>query len=419
MIRGPTPLLCLLFCLWAAGPFLGLAQEEDGGTTSAEATTAPGKGAAADQYYNFKAGPVLFRLDGSGSVAYNDNINLSQNQRLSDIIVTPELNVKSIYPVTDSNTLEMDVGFGYEKYIFHPDAGGSGLIITPDSALQFNLYVGDVKINFHDRFSLQRDPLPFGQLSNITSFERFENTAGVLVDWRLGDLIWSSGYDYEDFWVTNASFRYLDHHSDIFTQKLTFVLSPTLQAGISATYTMLDYDDTDGTVENNGNGFEVGPFVAAQITENFAVNAGCGIDYTTYSGGGTNDDQEDLDSWYATLGFSHRINPQMMESLTVGRDALDGITSNFTERNYGKYMLHWNFADKWSASPYLLFENLSDSEAAERENANRLGAGFTIDHQLSEKGAIQFGYDYIVKDSDNADASYYQDQWKVNFQWQF
>jgi len=75
MIRGPTPWRYLLFYFWVAGPIVGWAQE-DGGTTSAEATTASGKGSAADQYYNFKAGPVMFRLEGSGSVTYNDNINL-------------------------------------------------------------------------------------------------------------------------------------------------------------------------------------------------------------------------------------------------------------------------------------------------------------------------------------------------------
>src|ERR1044071_9380465 len=54
--------------------------------------------------YNLLAGPIRFRFSITTGVEYNDNINLSQINEQSDVIIRPQINVNAIWPITQLNT---------------------------------------------------------------------------------------------------------------------------------------------------------------------------------------------------------------------------------------------------------------------------------------------------------------------------
>src|SRR5690349_2125567 len=109
--------------------------------------------------YNLLLGPVRFRFSITMGVEYNDNINLAEVNKESDVILRPQINVNAIWPVTQLNTLRLDLGIGYAFYLEHSEFNNNAILISPGSQLSFDIFVQDFRINLHDRFSLSDDPV--------------------------------------------------------------------------------------------------------------------------------------------------------------------------------------------------------------------------------------------------------------------
>src|SRR5437016_5931149 len=155
--------------------------------------------------YNLLIGPVRFRFSATVGVEYNDNINLSDDgsavfltpggpvlvrtHKEEDVIFRPAVNFDAIWPITQLNTLRLDLGLSYAIYVDHSNANTNGILISPGSQLAFDIFVGDFRINIHDRPSLQQDPIAELALSNVVDYGRFENTAGVSVLWDLNKVL--------------------------------------------------------------------------------------------------------------------------------------------------------------------------------------------------------------------------------------
>jgi hypothetical protein len=135
--------------------------------------------------YNMKVGPVLFDLTGSVDSEFNDNIGLNNTGAKSDFLITPEVGLGIRWPVTETNTLALTTSLGYTRYLIHPQFSSDNILVAPNSELSFDVFVGDFKFNFHDAFSYEQDPVNEGDFSNVVTFDRFDNDAGVAVIWDL------------------------------------------------------------------------------------------------------------------------------------------------------------------------------------------------------------------------------------------
>src|SRR5437868_15418843 len=62
--------------------------------------------------YNLLLGPVRFRVSATVGIEYNDNINLSEVHEENDVIIRPQINLDAIWPITQINTLTLDLGVG-------------------------------------------------------------------------------------------------------------------------------------------------------------------------------------------------------------------------------------------------------------------------------------------------------------------
>ena len=122
---------------------------------------------------NVKVGPILFRFGAGLRTEFVDNVNLANGTTVpieSDIILSPQLGIDAAWPVTKLNVLRFHTTLGITQYLNHPDLSTNNLLISPDSELRFDVYLGDFKINLHDQFSLQEDPVGQGALSNVSKF---------------------------------------------------------------------------------------------------------------------------------------------------------------------------------------------------------------------------------------------------------
>jgi hypothetical protein len=366
------------------------------------------------QPYNLQLGPVSLRAEADISTSLNDNINLARNGRSADFITNPSVGIHGLWQVTESNALTLDIGVGYEFYAIHSQ--DDNFTIAPDSLLSFNMSVGETQINLHNKFSYQQDPLLVGQLSNSSRFPVFMNDAGIKLSWDLNDLTPSVGYDHINQLVFEKTYSYLDYQEDSISPQISLKLNPTISAGLSSTFSSTRYDED---VENNNISIMSGPFVNAQITDNFSVNAQVGYISTIYATGGSNGDTEDINSFYGSVGVSHRLNQAITESLTAGRDYLPGLTSNFTERLYANYVISWQAQKFLNLSANLSVENLKDSSATISENSNQFQGGLNLDYTLSTQATIKLSYQYTLKDSNISDLSFYQNLITAGYRYKF
>src|SRR5207253_1607623 len=190
--------------------------------------------------YNLMTGAIKYRISATLGFEYNDNINLSENRPESDFIIHPQVTINALWPVTQLNTLRLDIGLGYAFYLDHSSQDTNGVLLTPGSQLALDVFVGDFRINFHDRFSLQQDPISELQLSNVVNYGRFENSAGVSVLWDLNKAVATLGYDHYLYISTNSdntgsvfdSNDVRDYYANILiSHRLNAYITQTLAAG--------------------------------------------------------------------------------------------------------------------------------------------------------------------------------------------
>src|SRR4051812_4420382 len=201
---------------------------------------------------------MKFRFSATLGVEYNDNINLAEDgsylfpsvptpilittEAQGSIILRPQVNINALWPITALNTFKIDLGIGYSFYLDHSSYNTNAVLVSPGSQLAFDIFVGDFRINLHDRFSLQQDPISEAQLSNVADYGRFENLAGISVLWDLNQAVVTVGYDHYNFIAMNSDFDYLDRNADILSGSIGFTPSSTMTIGAEGSVTNTYYD---------------------------------------------------------------------------------------------------------------------------------------------------------------------------------
>ena len=144
-----------------------------------------------------------------------------------------------------------------------------------------------------------------------------------------------------------------------------------------------------------------------------------GWEFSSYAQTGSNGDSSNINSPTVSAGITHRINDALRQSLTVGREFIPGITSNFTERTYANYTPSWHATSLFDVAPQLWWESLQDSSATVHETSTRLGAGLNIGFALTQHATVTLGYNYVLKSSNVRSMDYYQDLVTLGLTYQF
>lgn len=357
--------------------------------------------------YNLLTGPIRFRFSTTVGVEYNDNINLAENDKQDDVIIRPQFNVNAIWPITQLNTLRLDLGVGYSFYLDHPGNDTDGVLVAPGSALSFDIFVGDVRINFHDRFSLEQDPVSEVALSNVVDYGRFQNTAGISALWDLNAAVATVGYDHYTYVSTTSAFDYLDRNAEMLTGSLDFTVTPTTGVGLETSFVHTYYDEH---FLNDSNTFSAGGFLETQLTNYLKVRVAGGYQMISFDEGGGVFDANDLNDFYVNLLVSHRLNSVITQSLSAGHESQLGLNSNYILLNYVRHTVSWNIVRNTLISTEFFYEDADDSGGIFSEHAQRYGGALTIGYQLTQHVTLGARYQYTQKDSDQVLRSYEQNR---------
>ena len=221
LVLGLAVLLCLFPCEAQEAVRLSMA--------SADAAAARRQAASTLGYYNLKMGQTGWRFGTGLGVEYNDNVRYTEDKE-GDFILRPNITASMLWPVTDQNSLNLDLGVGYWAYLKNPDL--SRWDISPNSELSFDLYAKDVWINFHDRFALTQDSYQDPTVYGTGDYSRFENTLGVSALWDLNKVIVRTGYDHMNYLTVSGGPNQPDGQYEIVSLAAGYAVRPQMLVGV-------------------------------------------------------------------------------------------------------------------------------------------------------------------------------------------
>jgi hypothetical protein len=398
--------------------------------------------------YNLQMGPIKLRFSASLGFEYNDNINLAEDgsvfaltptgpillttEAQSDFIIRPQVNINALWPITQLNTLRLDLGVGYAFYLDHSNYNTNGVLVSPGSQLAFDIFVGDFRINIHDRFSLEQDPVAEVALSNVADYGRFQNTAGVSVLWDLNQAVATFGYDHYTFISTTDQFDYLDRNAEILSASIGFTPTSTMTVGLEGSIIDTYYDQN---VLNDSLTYSAGAFLETQLTSYLKLRVAGGYQMIDFDRGGLVNDPHDLNDYYANALLSHRVNSVLTQNISVGHETQLGVNSNYVKLNYVRHTTSWNILYHTLLSTELFYEDADDSGGSGplflpvpglpninpfvAEHIHRYGGAVTLGYQLTPHVTLGLRYQYTQKDSDQPLRDYRQNRVAVDGTYSF
>ena len=369
---------------------------------SEQAARAHEQAASAFNNYNLKLGPTVWWF-GAGLLAeYNNNINLTANGSEDDFLFRPQINARMLWPMTDKNSLNLNIGVGYSAYVQHSEL--NKVYIPQGSELSFDLYAGDFRINLHDRFSITEGAYEDPTVSGTGDYVRLENAVGATALWDLNKVIVRFGYDHVDFLSLSTHGNQPDAWSELFSSSASYAIKPGLSAGLQLGGGLLNYSGTN-TPFSKSTQWSLGPFFETQISEHIHFRGSVG--YIVYSpeSSGTTAAGSDFTGVYAQIAISHRLNGYVNYTVSGGRSLNFGFYGGTVDMYYARLRASWNVIQKVSIDTSFDFEHGTQVSSG-NETFDRYGAGITFGRAITSKLDGSLGYRFFWRQSDLAGKNY-------------
>ena len=370
-----------------------------------------------EEPYNLKAGPVQFRFGIDLDAEYNDNINIAETNRQSDLILEPQLKTEGIWRISSLNVLRFSLGVGFDKYLIHSQYDSDEPLLSPGTAISFDLFLaGNVRITFHERIDIAQDPIDEPTLSNTAEFRRLENTAGFTALWDLNKLMLTAGYDHFNYVSLDRTFSDLDREADSVLTSAAWSFNETTRAGLNLDATFTDYRES---FHNDSTALVAGPFLEVGLSSYIKLLVAGGYQSIQFDRSGSIEDHTNLNDWYGNMAVAHRFNRFFTETLTAGHESQLGLNSNYEAIDYIRYKGAVTFLKDFTTEVDAMFEELAESGGALPEHLQRYGFGISLVYQLTQSVQAKLGYNFLDKQSDLAGFSYEQDRVHLALVYQF
>jgi hypothetical protein len=318
------------------------------GQASAEAMRAQ----LENQPYTFKTGDFKLLVSPSLGFEYNDNINVSKSDPLDDYILRPFVQFNGSYPIGQRNLLQLDIGVGYDAYFNHHDYSGPRL--RSGSQVAFDVFTGDFRFDFHDRFDYLGDAAGTPAVAGNSQYQYFQNTVGLSVDCDLQDLVLTLGYDHLNYISQSSSYDYLNHASEMFLARAGLKVHPQLTVGVEGTAAPTSYDQH---VLNDNVNYSAGVYGTYNPGSNFSLQPRFG--YTIYDFQQTSVvvPAQDHNSWYADITLQHQPTAAITYGVSVGHELKLGIQSDLIEDTYFRPNATWMVLKSVSIQGGIFYEH--------------------------------------------------------------
>ena len=384
-----------------------------------------------DDTYNFRLGNVDFVVAAGLGLEFNDNINLSETDRLADLILRPELDIEGIWRTSESSRLRFGVGLSYAKYVSNPEFDSDSVLISPTSALAWTLRTGAFTITLRERLSYQEDPFDQPQISGIANYGRWENQAGIQVDWEANDRTKITfGYDRYDLWATDAAFQSQDRGTNTIYVRPSYQISPYVTVGLNTSVSSVNFQEN---VQADALVYLIGPYVMWKYSDYTDLYLEAGYQRSDFDGATTvsafdadtgqfvdlgETDEQNGSSVYAKFEWRNRPTENFRQKVVASKTTEIGFGTNYYDLYHIEYTADWKLAERTSLTPTLFYEYYETS-GEPKETGNRLGAAVGLHHILSEHLTVGLDYRFLLKDTNVPDSNYYQNLALLSFYYKF
>jgi hypothetical protein len=298
-------------------------------------------------------GPVQGSFGVQAGAQYNNNINTSQFAPESDAIIYTGVNVGLLWPATENSALRFGAAIGYINYVSH--SSDSGPVVSPDSALSWQIKLGDATLSVYDQISYLEQGIPDPALANVVKLPRLDNTAGTRITWEPKQWLVEAGYSFDYFISPSPTYNYLDRDSHYFFTRDAWRFADKTQAGIEGSVSLTHYiESTLGTSQS----VSVGPYAEWQVTQATFVTARIGEVLNHFDSSGPATPGTSLSSYY--LGFEISGTPAtfLSDNINVVRQIALGINqgSGYVEQTTASGAFSLSVTPRVSLNGYVTYE---------------------------------------------------------------
>jgi hypothetical protein len=351
----------------------------------------------------FYLGPFQEFLQASASVQYTDNVDLSENNKISDLSYSQALTLDTTWTISHLNQLEFAFGGELIEHFYGNGRNQVNLAVDPNSKLEFKFEFSDFKVRLYDDFSYSQNPTTDPTATNTANLNSLTNTIGMAVDTDLTIAIFSlSG----DVTYNNQSGTNVDNQTTAdttgsresfrFGSALGFQLSPDISYGLNATATR-----TTGSHSANVNSLNFGPFIHGKLTRDFEFD---------FEVGGTLVDTKPpvQPSYYFSAAIRYRLNKHWQWFLSGSHELIFTTGTNLTEQNEFSLgtQLDLTHTIALSLAPFVNFGDIKTTDVGFANNTpenqgsyTQFGMDASLTWKLRKRWSTSLTYKYIRRES--------------------
>ena len=314
--------------------------------------------------YTMRLGTASARFSAATAFTYTDNALATSNSLgpSDDFVISPLLSTAILWPITELNALQIDVGIGYQKHFVQ--TGMDALTITPNSSLSWAILLEKIRIALFNRTSTPGELIDRPEFISSGSpessvFRRISNQSGFSASWIITeDLSLQGGYSFGLDRGLAGSYNNLDRNSHTLSSSLFRRLDPRWTVGLSGSAAQ----DTFVTGFQNGSqSYSVGVLAAFRFSDNLSLNAGLRQSISLFDNDGKVSDTSDFSGLTYDFQITHQFRPRWSYSLSGGKAMHTGIGSNFTEELSAILALNWAPAPNWGIQANTSYINALNS----------------------------------------------------------
>jgi hypothetical protein len=296
---------------------------------------------------SFRLGPLQEELNASVGFEFTDNSTLTRSGKISRFSLYESIGLNSTWVLSHFNQLKFNFGGKLSEDFFSNGRNELNVGITPNSLVQFQFAVSDVRVRLYDQFSYVQEPSSQPTATNTAYLNSLTNTVGTVVsdDFNLAILSLSADYTYNNESGTNAQGQTNasttgTRNSFRVGSSLAFRWSPTVFYGFEDTLTHTT--GSSGTINIGGtkasptvNSINVGPFVRGALTRltDFDLAVGATLVDTKPSFGPT---------YYFSAVLRHQLSRNWQLILSASHDLIFTTGTDLTEETVLRAATQYN-----------------------------------------------------------------------------
>jgi hypothetical protein len=372
----------------------------------------------------FYFGPFQEVLEGTASVQYTDNVDLTATNKISDLSFTEGLALNTTWVISHLNQLEFNFGGQVIEHFYGNGRSQLNLAVAPNSKIEFKFDVSDFRFRIYDSFSYSQNPTTDPTATNTANLNSLTNTIGAAVDADLNIAVFTLGadYTYNNQSGTNSQGQDTanttgERQSFRVGPSLTFRLSPEIVYGVN-----IEATRSTGAGAANVNSLSFGPFMKGKLTRDFEFDV---------TGGGTIVDTKPAipPGYFFSADIRYKVTRHWQVLFSASHDLIFTTGTGLTEENLVKLGTQLGLTRNTtiSFSPFVNFGDVkttgvnSGGVAAGSYTQIGLEAGFGWTPR--KRWTTSLTYDYLRRESGagaaSANNSYIQNTFSLSIGYSF